>query len=187
MSARLLAIGLILSGCASQRIAFLHEYRAPGRLSPKQIEGLQFFVSQDIVLRRELDTSEHQVTKDHAYRFVDGKMVEEIRLFAGTPGVVTKVEPERLLVSFEEDGVLPFEHLPSLDGVAVEGYRFPFKNGRKVKYRDAFYEVIAGGLGQVHETYLLVDADWGTRFEDQRRVLPGRFATAGATNKSGSK
>jgi hypothetical protein len=182
MSARILLLGLILSGCASQRIAFLHEYRGPGRLTAKQLEGLQFYVSREIVLVREVDTSEHQVTADHRYRFVDGTLVEEIRLPAGTPGMVIEVEQGRLFVSFEEDGALPFEHLPALEGVAPEGYRFPYKNGRKVKYRGAFYEVIAGGLGQERETYLLIDADWGSRFEDQRRVLPGKLAAASARN-----
>jgi hypothetical protein len=152
------------------------------------LQGLQFFVSRDIVLRREVDTSEHRVTSDHVYRFVDGKLVEEIRVPAGTPGVVTKVEPNRLLVSFEEEGALPFEHLPAIDGAAIDGYRFPYKNGRKVQYRDAFYQVIAGGIGEVRETYLLIDAHWGTRFEDQRRVLPGRVAAASqAGGKSGSR
>jgi hypothetical protein len=170
----LIAAAFGATACASQRVAFLHEYRAPGRLSAKQLEGLQFFVSQEILLRREVDTSEHRVTDDHAYRFVEGKLVEEIRLPAGTPGLVTKVQPEQLLVSFEEDGMLPFEHLPAVDGVAVDGYRFPYQNGRKVKYRGAFYEVISGGLGQVIETYLLIDAKWSSRFEDERRTLRGR-------------
>jgi hypothetical protein len=172
---RLLALGLLtVIGCASQRIAFLHDYRAPGRLSAKEIEGLQFFVSQEIVLRREVDTSDHQVTADHQYRFVDGRLMEEIRVPALTPGLVVKVEAQRLLVSFEEEGVLPFEHLPEHDGAAADGYRFPYQNGKKVKYRDAFYEVVSGGLGQELETYLLIDAQWGTRFEDQRRTVRGR-------------
>ncbi len=162
------------AGCASQRVAFLHDFRAPGRLSPKQVEGLQFFVSDDLVLRRQVDTSEHAVTRDHAYRFVDGEMIEEIRIPAGTPGLVVKVEPERLWVSFEENGVLPFDHLPSTAGLEAEGYRFPYQNGRKVKYRDAFYQVVAGGLGKDRETFLLIEAEWATRFEDQHRVISGR-------------
>jgi hypothetical protein len=184
MGRLLLLLGLISSGCAAQRIAFLHDYRAPGRLTAKQLEGLQFFVSGDIVLRREVDTSQHQVS-DRVYRYVDGKLVDEIRLPAGTPGMVTKVEDGRLHVSFEEEGALPFEYLPAMEGAAPEGYRFPFKNGRTVKYRGAFYQVIAGGLGQKYETYLLIEADWGSRFEDQRRVLPGRVVAS--TNTSGSK
>jgi len=169
-----LLLGFAASACSSQQVAFLHKYRQPGRLGGEQLKQLQFFVSQDLVLRRVVDTSEHGVTDDHAYRSVDGQLMEEISLPEGTPGLVTKVEGDTLWVSFEEDGALPFQYLPKVAGEVGETYRFPYRNGRGLRYRGHYYRVMAGGLGSAVDTFLLVQAEWGSRMEDERRTLPGR-------------
>lgn len=177
----LLAATLLLataaSACGAQRVAFLHTYRQPGRLEGEDLKRLQFFVSQDLVLRRVVDTSEHEVTEDHAYRSVDGQLMEEIELPAGTPGLVNKVEGDTLWISFEEDGALPFQYLPKVEGEVGETYRFPYRNGRGLRYRGQYYKVVSGGLGSAVDTFLLVQAEWDSQMQDQRRTLPGRRIT----------
>ncbi len=169
-----LLLATLATACSSQRVAFLHDYRQPGQLGTGELKQLQFFVSQDIVLRRIVDTSEHGVTETHAYRAVQGELREEIVLPAGTPGLVTKVEGDTLWVSFEEDGALAFQYLPRVEGEIGETYRFPYRNGKSLRYRGDYYKVVAGGLGSMQDTFLLVDAEWGSRLEDERRTLPGR-------------
>lgn len=176
--ATLFALGL--SACGTSRVAFLHAYRQPGKLGGQELKRLQFYVSEDIVLRRVEDTSEHGVTSEHAYRAVQGQLEEVVELPRGTPGLVTKIDKDTLWVSFEEDGALPFQHLPKVDGETGETYRFPYRLGRRLRYRGHYFEVIEGGLGDGPDTFLLVEAEHGLRMEDQRRTMPGRrLADAG--------
>ena len=162
------------AGCGSQRVAFLHSFREPGRLDGPALKKLQFYVSHDLVLRRTVDTSEHLVTQEHVYRSVDGELIESVEIPAGTPGLVVGVKGDLLLVSFEEQGALPFQHLPKVAGASNETYRFPFRNGKTVKYGGHTYRVIEGGLSSEDEAQLLVEAEWGSKFEREQRTVNGR-------------
>jgi len=176
--AALLALGA--SACTTSRVAFLHAYRQPGKLGAQELTRLQFYVNKDIVLRRVEDTSEHGVTSEHTYRAVKGQLEEVIELPAGTPGLVTKVDGDTLWVSFEEDGALPFQHLPKVEGEIGETYRFPYRLGRRLRYRGNYYEVVEGGLGDGRDAYLLVEAEHGLKIEDEHRKMTGRrLADAG--------
>jgi hypothetical protein len=169
-----LALGATLAGCSSQRVAFLHSFREPGRLDGDALKKLQFYLSEDVVLRRSVDTSEHLVTREHTYRSVDGELVESVEIPAGTPGLVVGAKGDLLLVSFEEEGSLPFQHLPKMSGHSNETYRFPYRNGKLVKYRGHTYKVIAGGLSSTEEAMLLVEAEWGSKYEREKRTVGGR-------------
>lgn len=169
-----LALAGALAGCGTSRVAFLHAYRQPGKLGAEELKKLQFYVSKDIVLRRVEDTSQHEVTHEHAYRAIDGTLREVIELPAGTPGLVTKIDGATLYVSFEEDGALPFQYLPKVAGEVGETYRFPYRPGKRLRYRGEYYEVVEGGLGDGLDTYLLMEAEWGRKMEDRRRTMPGR-------------
>lgn len=170
-------VGLLAAsaaGCTTQRVAFLHSFREPGRLDSPELKKLQFYLSEDVILRRTVDTSEHLVTRDHVYRTVDGELVESVEFPAGTPGLVVGVKGDQLLVSFEEEGSLPFQHLPKVAGESNETYRFPYRNGKLVSYRGHAYKVISGGLSSTEEAILLVEAEWGSKFEKERRTVSGR-------------
>ncbi len=170
------ALALLLlgsAGCATQRVPFLHRYRAPKGLDRAELKKLQFYVSNDLVLRREVDTSDDLVTQDHVFRSIDGRRVEEVHLPKGTPGLVVRAEASRLFVSFEKKGELVFEVLPGIVGKST-AYHFPFRNRKKVLYRGKIYRVIQGGLDDRLPSSLLVDARWESRFEDRRRVIAGR-------------
>ena len=181
--AAILTLAAALAGCGTSRVAFLHAYRAPGKLGADELKSLQFYVSEDIVLRRVEDTSQHQVTEAHAYRAIDGTLREVIELPRGTPGLVTKVEGSTLWVSFEEDGALAFQYLPKVEGEIGETYRFPYRPGKHLRYRGEYYEVVEGGLGQGRDTYLLMEAEWGRKMEDRHRTMTGRrLADRGAAD-----
>lgn len=177
--------GLMSSACTVGRVAFLHGHRAPKGLEDEQLKNLQFYVSRDIVLRRDVDTSEYSVTEDATYVVVNGRLVDEIILPEWTPGLIVKATKKALWLSFEKEGSLKFEFVPDEAGYPMIAddknlntsfsYRFSAKPGTKVKYNNKTYEVISGGLGDEGDTFLLVDMTSLERSENTSRTLPGRL------------
>lgn len=102
----LCATVLTATGCASQ-VPFTHELRTQHDLSQDDLEHLQFYVSHDITLRRELRTKERTID-DGRLRLHAGKQVEEVVIEEGTPGVAVAVGPSAIVVSFDDDSNLVF-------------------------------------------------------------------------------
>jgi hypothetical protein len=101
----LLALG---TGCGRTMIPFTAELRAEHRLSDADVKNLQFYLSDDITLRRELESGSRQVTGNHRLLLVSGKTVEEVTVAGGTPGVAVSVTDERIAVSFDPGSSLAF-------------------------------------------------------------------------------
>lgn len=71
--------------------------------SEVQWQRVQFFLSEDVVLRRQLST-EQATTQNGSIRIMDGLRVEEVILKKGTPGVLLfQPRSDRFAISFEED------------------------------------------------------------------------------------
>jgi hypothetical protein len=101
----LLALG---TGCGRTLIPFTAELRAEHRLTDADVKNLQFYLSDDITLRRELESGSRQVTGNHRLLLVSGKTVEEVTVAGGTPGVAVSVTEERIAVSFDPGSSLTF-------------------------------------------------------------------------------
>jgi hypothetical protein len=107
-----------------------------------QVKAIQFYVSHDIILRRELTKGSSEIVQGKI-KVVDGRKVDEILIKAGTPGVVTEIPKEtKLKVSFEvgDDRYLSFGVNPN----ASEKYVLlasDWRNGQgKVHYgTDEYY------------------------------------------------
>lgn len=84
------------------------EIRYQHSLSDDELRGLQYYLSDDVVLRRVVESHERRVTGTHKLQLVEGKMVEQIVIEKGTPGVATAVGPDFISVSFEPDASLQF-------------------------------------------------------------------------------
>ncbi|MEJ7727764.1 MAG: DNA-directed RNA polymerase [Polyangiaceae bacterium] len=108
----LLALG---TGCGRTMIPFTAELRAEHRLSDADVKNLQFYLSDDITLRRELESGSRQVTGNHRLLLVSGKTVEEVTVAGGTPGVAVSVSDERIAVSFEPGSSLSFSTTGELE------------------------------------------------------------------------
>ncbi len=95
------AVGLgCLAGCATTRIPLTQELREQHRLSPEELKNLQYYVSNTITLRREMDSTGKQITGGHKLVLTSGKTIEEVVVEEGTPGVAVEVGQKRLVVSF---------------------------------------------------------------------------------------
>ncbi len=89
-----------VTGCATTRIPLTQELREQHRLSPDELKNLQYYVSNTITLRRELDSTGKQITGGHKLVLTSGKSIEEVVVEEGTPGVALEVGRTHLIVSF---------------------------------------------------------------------------------------
>jgi len=89
-----------VAGCATTRIPLTQELREQHRLSPDELKNLQYYVSNTITLRRELDSTDKQITAGHKLVLTSGKSIEEVVVEEGTPGVALDVGRTHIVVSF---------------------------------------------------------------------------------------
>jgi hypothetical protein len=108
-----------LGGCASY-VPFTHELRTEHGLTDEEVKNLQFYVSHDVTLRREVESGSRKVTPGHKLLLVSGKQIEEVVIGAKTPGVAVKVGPRAIAVSFQPGTALIF---------AIKGSRLALENG----------------------------------------------------------
>jgi len=85
-----------------------HELRDEHQLSDEELANLQFYLSDTVTLRRELESGGRRVTGSHTLLLTSGKTVEEFVVEGETPGVAIKLAPDSLAISFEEGTFLLF-------------------------------------------------------------------------------
>ena len=93
-----------LSSCGPNLSYLTEDLYADNRWSDDELKKIQFYVSQDIVLRREASSGVSKIESGRI-KVVDGKKVEEIVIRKGTPGVfLFRPQENRFAVSFESGG-----------------------------------------------------------------------------------
>ena len=164
---------LALSACAGGRIPFTQNLRDQYGLEGDDLKKLQYFISSDVTLQREFRREEGVVSKTHKLVFKEGGYFEEVFIAAGTPGIVTEVNPTSLAVSFEPGGSLFFGS-PSSDRDPERKYKLSAKRWTDY-YGELFYDnkiyYAVQGSGHV---YLEVGAESLDAVEKKRKILPGR-------------
>lgn len=123
LSSRLLAsaaaVGL-LAGCATHpdasRITFTESLRTNYQLSDHEVRSLQYYVSEDITLRRVVSSGNRRVG-DGILIEQRGRVQDIINIKAGTPGVAVGNGMDWVAVSFEPGSYLYFSS--RADGVHV--------------------------------------------------------------------
>ena len=86
-----------------------------------ELKKIQFYLSQDIVLQRNLSRGE-SVIEGGKIQVKEGRRIEEVKIPSGTPGVLMFMpKPNRLAISFErgKDKFLMFGPHPKWDGKYV--------------------------------------------------------------------
>jgi hypothetical protein len=111
---------LTLVACAP-RIPFTQEVRQRYGLTEQELKSIQFYVSSDIVLHRDVTDSKEVGTDRGTLKVLSGQTVEEVIIPAGTPCIVQRVVDENRLVLTFGDG--PNELLVFGD-VSDQGIRF---------------------------------------------------------------
>jgi hypothetical protein len=100
----LLVIALIsMSSCSNNLKYFTQDLYHENRWSDSELERIQFYVSEDVILQRKLSGESSKIT-DGKIRIVDGSKIEEVIIKAGTPGILIDTpERDKFVVSFDSD------------------------------------------------------------------------------------
>ena len=104
LRAALLLFGtaIIFSSCGPTLTPFTQNLYEKGRWTDAELRQIQFYLSDDIVMRRELSGSLSEI-RSGDIKMIDGRKIEEIVIRRGTPGVfLFSPKSDRFAVSFEE-------------------------------------------------------------------------------------
>ncbi len=94
-------IALGLSSCSPNLSPFTENLYDDNAWSDSELQQIQFYVSEDVVLRREVSDGASTI-ESGKIKMVNGRKVEEVVIRKGTPGVfLFKPKENRFAVSFE--------------------------------------------------------------------------------------
>jgi hypothetical protein len=93
---------ILLSACKTL-VPFTNELKINNGWKESDLRQIQFYVSNDIVLNRQLNSSETEIVSGKI-KTINGKQVEQIIIKSGTPGILTtQPDNRRMAISFEID------------------------------------------------------------------------------------
>ncbi len=173
---RFAALGLLLatlSACSPRYSPFRQDLYDQYRWKESELKRIQFYLSGDVVLRRELGNTDVQISGG-SIRVKDGRRTEEIVVRQGTPGVfLFSPKENRFAISFEDGNnsrFLMFGPNPRQNNrYALLGADWDREGGR-VTYDDKSYQVDASGAF----SHLLVNLKRARKLEVNSRVAGGR-------------
>ncbi|MBL9021400.1 MAG: DNA-directed RNA polymerase [Myxococcales bacterium] len=190
----------LATGCASY-VPVTQELRNEHHLSANDLSNLQFYNSDTITLRRELERGDREVTGAHKLRVIAGKQIEEVVIAEHTPGVIVGVSEGLLRVSFEEGTFLEFgvsgpepisEPLVARGGFAEPPDPFPADTRRDPRELRPFltgsgnYWLLTDGgavtfqgkryeaVGATTRAHLVISTESLDEVEEEKTVLKGR-------------
>lgn len=164
---RLLPVVVVAAsiGCAS-RVPFTPALAE--QFSEEDLKGIQFYISDRIVLHRDVTSAGQSVTPRGRIVLENGKQIEEVLIKKGSPGVELSQEKGRsITVSFEP----PIDNVESFlrfDASRRDGSYFLMMS--TVKYGTELFQVQDG----LQKAYIQVDADRLENIDAHRRTAPGR-------------
>ncbi len=95
-------MAFIMSSCSPQLTPFTQNLYEQNQWSDDDLKQIQFYLSEDIVLRRNISSGSTEIVSGEI-KMVDGKKVEEVVIRRGTPGIMLfKPKEKRIAVSFED-------------------------------------------------------------------------------------
>jgi len=97
-------IALALAACSPTLTPFTQRLYDQYDWTEPELQRIQFYVSDDIVLRRELTGGQSEIISGEI-KVVDGREVEEVIIRRNTPGVLLFTpKKNRFAISFESEG-----------------------------------------------------------------------------------
>lgn len=123
-------VGLLFIGCSPQLSPFTQALVQDFQFDDEALSQIQFYLSDDIVLHRELRQGESTIDQGRI-SIKNGRRMEEIIFREGTPGVfVFSPGNQRLAISFERNA----------NHYLIFG---PVKTDRRYKGREGIYRLFA--------------------------------------------
>ena len=171
---------LILAGVAAMALASCTAHLSPYttrlhqemNLDPYTMQRVQFYVSKDIVLQRDVGERETAI-ENGRIKMVNGRRVEEIIIPAGTPGVMMEMPGEdKLAISFEassNDALLFGSSSRQAGAFSLMAKDWEHRIG-EVQYGDRMYRTTPESAGAI----LMVDVRKLNRTEVKSRTASGR-------------
>jgi len=96
-------LGVTLPSCSKRLSYFTQDLYEEHNWSIDDLQGVQFYLSEDIVLYRQLE-SESSAIQDGKIKLRDGRKVEEVIFEKGTPGILSfSPKANRFAVNFDND------------------------------------------------------------------------------------
>jgi hypothetical protein len=161
----------LLSSCKNL-VPYTDSMKKKYNWNDEQIKSIQFYVSHDVVLYRELTQGSTEIVQGKI-KTINGRQVEEILIRQGTPGILTAIpKQDKMLVSFEmsDDHYLSFGVNPN----AGEKYVLlasDWNNGiGKIHYSNKEYYTSPDSK----YAFLLVDLRRIQKMDINQRVARGR-------------
>lgn len=110
-------LAIMLSSCSPTLSYFTQDLYDQYKWTEPELKRIQFYLSNSIVLRRELSGSKSEIVSGEI-KLVDGRKVEEVVIPKGTPGIVLFLpKSDRFAVSFDaksDDSYLVFGPNPKM-------------------------------------------------------------------------
>ena len=99
----------VFASCSPNLTPFTERLYQEYQWSENELKQIQFYLSEDLVLRRQLSAGNTEILAGGKIRVEDGRQVEEILIERGTPGVfMFSPKKEHFAISFEDDDYLMF-------------------------------------------------------------------------------
>jgi len=159
---------LLISSC-NNLIYFTEDIRNNLNENQLEVEKVQFYNSEKIILKRSLSKEETQIAKG-TILLEDGHYFEEIIIPKRTKGIVVKKGSEYLKIAFETGDNRNLRFVINDDKyyqISADSWKNDYGC---ISYDTTTYFVIPGSSS----TLLMVNKEYISNFEKNRRTLKGR-------------
>ena len=165
-------LAIVLLGSCNNLTYFTQDLQDRYRWSEDELQRIQFYLSQDIVLKRELTDGSSDIISGKI-RVENGRRIEEVIIRKGTPGAfIFTPKSERFAIGFEEgdENYLMFGPNPKHNGRYVVLASEWKRNTGEVTYGGKKWRVSS----QAAYAALMVDLRKISKMDVSRRVVRGR-------------
>ena len=169
----LFAASLMLFTSCARLTYFTEDLYDQQSWSEEELKRIQFYISQDVVLKRELTGGKSEIISGKI-KVENGNRIEEVVIPKGTPGVfLFSPKPDRFAIAFDEEGdkrYLMFGPSPKYsDRFVMLASNWNRRSG-KVTYDGKQWRV---GSDDAYAA-LMVDLKKVDRYDKNSRVAKGR-------------
>jgi len=162
----------ILSSCSPTLSSFTDRLYEDNRWTEQDLKRIQFYLSDDIILRRDAGSSQSKL-ENGKIEIVDGRKVEQVVFKKGTPGVfVFSPDKNKFAISFESsnDRYLMFGPSEKWSGRYILLAKEWNKNRGKITYDDMVWTTSSESA----YTTLMVDIKKANKTKYKRTTVSGR-------------